>query len=239
MLDNSDLQDYNRVMGANIIKIAVVRVIGFLAVMGLAVFASAGTFNYWQGWAYISQLLLLMLLITAYLWKNDRKLLERRLDSGPWAEKQKSQRLIQSLGTLAFLGMIVVPALDHRFGWSYVHTSLVIIGFLMILLAYVVMFFVFKQNVFASAIIKVEKNQKVISTGLYGVIRHPMYSGIMFMMVGTPIALGSWWGLLGSLWSIIFVIIRLLDEEKYLVTNLEGYAEYRKKVRYRLIPFVF
>jgi protein-S-isoprenylcysteine O-methyltransferase Ste14 len=135
--------------------------------------------------------------------------------------------------------MIILPALDHRFAWSDIPPFLVISGDILIALGFLVIFFVFKENTFTAAVIEVAVDQKVISTGLYALIRHPMYAGALIMLLGTPLALGSWWGLLMFIPFTLIIVWRLLDEEKFLSKYLGGYSEYKKRVRYRLVPFVW
>jgi protein-S-isoprenylcysteine O-methyltransferase Ste14 len=203
------------------------------------VFLPAWTFRYWQAWICLLVFFVCATGITLYLMKNDPKLLERRMSAGSSAEKEKSQKIIQGLAAIAFVAMFIVPGLDHRFAWSLVPSYAVIFGDALIVLGFIFVFFVFKINSFTSGIIAVAAEQKVISTGPYGLVRHPMYLGALIMLVGIPIALGSWWGVLMLVPMTVVIIWRLLDEEIFLARNLPGYAEYRKKVRYRLVPFAW
>ena len=171
--------------------------------------------------------------------KKDPKLLKRRVNGGPGAEKEKSQKIIQSLASIAFITMFVVSAIDHRFGWSRVPPYVVAVGDVLVALGLLIVFFVFKENTFTSAIIEVDAGQKVISTGPYKFVRHPMYTGGLVMLLGVPLALGSWWGLLTVIPIAIVIIQRLFDEEKFLAKNLPGYSGYQKKVRHRLLPFIW
>ena len=204
--------------------------------LGILLFVPAWNFDFWQAWVYLFVFVGSAALITAYLWKNDPKLLERRVKAGPRAEKEKSQKLIQLFATLLFVGDIILPSLDHRFSWSDVPLSVVIVGDMLVALGFLMVFLVVKENTFAAATIEVVADQKVISTGPYAIVRHPMYSGGLLILLGTPLALGSWWGLLLFI-PIAFVIVwRLLEEERYLSKHLAGYQEYCQKVRYRLVP---
>jgi protein-S-isoprenylcysteine O-methyltransferase Ste14 len=213
--------------------------ISLIVIMGILIFISAGSLNYPEGWIYLFILTLSSLLITIYLWVKNPKLLERRVKAGPAAEKEKSQKLIQFFAQFSFIAFIVFPSLDHHYKWSYAPLFIIIAGDVLVALGFYIVFLVFKENTYAASIIEVRDNQKVITTGLYAYIRHPMYMGGLVMLAGTPLALGSWWGLL-MLVPITFVfIIRLLYEEKFLLNNLNGYKEYCQKVRYRLIPFVW
>jgi protein-S-isoprenylcysteine O-methyltransferase Ste14 len=207
--------------------------------LGILLFAPAWTLNFWQAWVFLFVFAASAALITVYLWKEDPNLLERRVKAGPGAEKEKSQRLIQLFASVAFIGMILLPALDHRFSWSDIPLFLVIAGDILIALGFLVIFFVFKENTFTAAVIEVAADQKVISTGPYALIRHPMYAGALILLLGTPLALGSWWGLLMFIPFAVIIVWRLLDEERFLSKYLAGYSEYKKKVRYRLIPFVW
>ncbi|MGH9739103.1 MAG: methyltransferase family protein [Candidatus Acidiferrales bacterium] len=211
----------------------------FLAVVGFALFVPAGTVRYWQAWLYVALYSVSVGAITLYLMRNDRALLERRIAAGPGAEKRTKQKIIQFIAQFAFLAVLVVPALDHRFAWSDVPSYAVITGDGLVLLGLYVVFRVFRENTFASATIEIGKEQKVVSTGPYALVRHPMYGGAFVMLIGTPIALGSWWGLLAIFPITAAVIWRLFDEEEFLAKSLQGYAEYRAKVRWRLIPGVF
>lgn len=178
-------------------------------------------------------------LITTYLWKNDPKLLERRINAGPGAEEEKSQKLVQVLASFVFIGAMIVPSLDHRFSWSTVPLIVVAAGDLLVALGFLIVFLVFKANTFTAATIAVTPDQKVVSTGPYAVVRHPMYSGALLMLFGTPLALGSWWGLLMFIPMVFTIAWRAREEELFLFKNLSGYKEYCQTVRYRLMPFVW
>jgi protein-S-isoprenylcysteine O-methyltransferase Ste14 len=210
-----------------------------IVALGVALFAPAWTLDFPQAWVYLFIFAASSALITVYLWKNDPKLLERRVKAGPAAEKERSQQLIQLLAAIAFIGILAVPSLDHRFAWSDVPIAVVIVGDILVAVGFFIVFLVFKENPFTAATIDVAGDQRVISTGPYAMVRHPMYSGALVMLFGTPLALGSWWGLLPFIVITVAIVVRLLDEEKFLGANLPGYTEYRRKVRYRLIPFIW
>ena len=180
-----------------------------------------------------------ILAITLYLVQRDPQLLERRVQAGPAAEQQKTQKLIQSIAQAAFIMMFILPGLDYRFGWSQVPLAVSVAGDILVVLGLTFVFFVFKENPFTSAVIEVGAEQSVISTGPYALVRHPMYIGALVMLVGVPLALGSWWGLLTIIPITIVIVWRLLDEEKFLAKNLPGYVEYYARVRYRLVPFIW
>ena len=210
----------------------------FLVMVAL-LFVPAGTLDYWQAWTFLVVYFASALAITLYLMKNDPKLLERRISGGPAAEKEATQKIIVTFASLGFIGLIVLPALDRRFAWSHMPPDVALAGDALMMLGWLAIFFVFRENTFTSATIELAPDQKVISTGPYALVRHPMYAGAIVMLVGMPIALGSWWGLLVIVAMIPALIWRLFDEEKFLARNLPGYAEYQKKVRHRLIPLVW
>ena len=203
------------------------------------IFWPAGTFHYWQGWVFLATFATSTAGFTVYLAIYDKPLLERRLKAGPQHEKERSQKLIVSLVFVAFFALIILPALDHRFGWSPAPPWVSLLGDVIIVLSFLLMFWVIKVNSFAASNIRVEEGQQVIDTGPYAYVRHPMYAGAFWLLVGIPLALGSWWGL-GLILPFLPVLLwRLLDEEKILNAQLRGYTEYTQRVRYRLIPPVW
>jgi protein-S-isoprenylcysteine O-methyltransferase Ste14 len=208
-------------------------------VLAAALFLPAWTLDYWQAWLFLSVFFVSALLITLYLMKKDPKLLERRVNAGPIAEKERVQRIIQFLAAIAFVAMFVLSAIDHRFAWSAVPVCVAIAGDILVALGLLLIFIVFKENTFTSVAIEVDPEQKVISTGLYALVRHPMYMGALVMLLGMPLALGSWRGLVTIIPMVLVIVWRLLHEEQYLAKNLSGYSVYRNKVRYRLVPFVW
>ncbi|HTM10512.1 MAG TPA: isoprenylcysteine carboxylmethyltransferase family protein [Verrucomicrobiae bacterium] len=210
-----------------------------LVVMAALLFLPAGTIDYWQAWVFLAAFFLPSSAITLYLMKKDPKLLERRLQGGPTVEKETRQKIIQTLTSIMFIAMLVVPALDHRFAWSRMPPYAAIAGDVLVVLGFLIIFFVYKENTFASATIELAPGQKVISTGLYARARHPMYMGGLFLFVGMPLALGSCWGLLVFLLFMPALIWRLLDEERFLARNLPGYVEYQNKVKFRLVPHIW
>lgn len=174
--------------------------------------------------------------IFIYLAINDPKLLARRVKT---TEKEKSQKIIRFLVNLSFAAEIVLSVLDHRFAWSAMPLQAVVVGDALVVLGMLIIFFVFKENTFTAQTIEVEAGQKVISTGPYGLVRHPLYVGGLIYVLGIPLALGSWWGLLMIVVFTSVMAWRILGEEKLLVTDLPGYKEYREKVKYRLVPFLW
>ena len=210
----------------------------FLAMAAL-LFVPAGTFDYWQAWTFLAVYFAWSIAITLYLVKKDPKLLERRMRGGPTAEKETTQKIIMVITSLGFIGLIVVPALDHRFGWSHMTTYAVLAGEGLVAVGWLAIFFVLRENSFSSATIELAPDQTVISTGPYALVRHPMYSGGLIMLLGMPIALGSWWGMLVVIAILPALIWRLFDEERFLARNLPGYVAYQSKVKYRLIPRIW
>jgi protein-S-isoprenylcysteine O-methyltransferase Ste14 len=210
-----------------------------IAVLGLLLLVPAWTLDYWQAWVYLSVFGGSCAFITFYLWKNDPKLLGRRTNAGPRAENESSQKLIQLLASFVFVGAMLLPSLDHRFAWSAVPASVVAAGDVLAALGFLIVFFVFRENTFAAAAIAVTPGQKVISTGPYAVVRHPMYTGALVMLFGTPLALGSWWGLVMFIPMLFIIGWRARDEERFLSRNLPGYTEYCQAVRYRLVPLLW
>jgi protein-S-isoprenylcysteine O-methyltransferase Ste14 len=226
-------------MNKNLYIRVAIQLLLFPIFMGALLFLPAGTLDYWEAWVFVAVFFACTIAITIWLMLNDPRLLERRMRAGPSAEKETSQKIIVTIALLSFAGLSILSGLDHRFGWSDVPTSAVILGNILIALSYIVFYFVLRENTYAASTVQVEKNQRVISSGLYALVRHPMYTGALISMIGIPLALGSWWGLLMFIPSAAWIIWRLLDEEKFLSRNLAGYTEYKNKVRYRLIPSVW
>jgi protein-S-isoprenylcysteine O-methyltransferase Ste14 len=210
-----------------------------LLVMASLVFAAAGTLRYWQAWTFLAAYFAASLAITLDLIRNDPALLARRMSGGPFAEKEPAQKLIMSATSLGFIGLLVLPAIDHRLGWSDLPGWAAIAGDVIMLLGWLGIFFVFRENSFASAIIESAADQRVISSGPYAWVRHPMYAAALVMLVGMPLALGSAWGVLLVLALVPLLIWRLMDEERFLVNHLPGYREYQGRVRYRLLPLIW
>ena len=207
----------------------------FVAISAL-IFLSAWTLNYWQAWTFLAVFMISISAIFLYLAKYDSRLLARRVKT---SEKEQSQKVIRLLVNLAFSAAIVVSALDHRFAWSAMPAPAAFVGDAIVLLGLLIIFFVFKENTFTAQTVEVEAGQKVISTGPYAVVRHPMYVGGLVFMLGIPLALGSWWGLLAIVLFAPALAWRILDEEKLLAKDLRGYPEYCKRVKNRLVPFVW
>ncbi len=208
-------------------------------VMASLLFAAAGTFDYWQASTFLSVYFAASLVITLFLMKADSALLTRRMSGGPFAEKEPAQRIIMSFVSLGFIGLIVLPGFDHRLGWSQMPAYVAIAGDVLVAFGWLGILFVFRENSFSSATIELAPDQRVISTGPYALVRHPMYASLLVMLLGIPIALGSWWGVLIFAVIIPALVWRLLDEERFLARNLPGYAVYQGRVRYRLLPLIW
>ena len=212
---------------------------GLFLAMAALLFGVPWTFDYWQAWIFLAVYFAASILIILYLLISDRELLERRMRGGPLAEKEIAQKIIMLFASIGFVALLVVPALDRRFGWSQMPTGIVIVGDVFIALGWFAIYRVFRENSFTSATIELAQDQRVISSGPYALVRHPMYTGALAMLVGIPIALGSWWGLVAFGVMMFALIWRIFDEERFLVRNLTGYAAYKEKVRYRLIPYLW
>ena len=210
-----------------------------ILVVGAIIFAAAGTTDYWQAWLFLACYFAASLVVSFWLVRNDTALLERRMRGGPFAEGERSQKIIMAITSLGFVALLVVPGLDRRFGWSSMPGSVAILGDLLLLLGWLGILAVFRANSYAAATIQVTSGQTVISIGPYALVRHPMYAAALLMLLGIPIALGSWWGALVLLALIPVLGWRLIDEERLLLRDLDGYAEYRRKVRWRLIPYIW
>jgi protein-S-isoprenylcysteine O-methyltransferase Ste14 len=208
-------------------------------VLVAVIFIPPWTLHYWQGWACLAAFFVPACAITVWVAKNDPALLERRLRAGVKGEKEKGQKIVQAVASIVFLGDFLVPAFDRRFGWSHVPAWVAMAGDGMMLLGFGITIAVFKANSYTSGVIEVAEDQKVISTGPYAMVRHPMYTGGLIMLFGIPLALGSWWGMLVNLPMTAAVLWRLLDEERFLAEKLSGYTEYRQIVKYRLVPYVW
>ena len=208
-------------------------------VMAAFLFLPAWTLDYWEAWVFIGVFFVCTLGITLYLAIEDPKLLERRMTVGPAAEREKTQKVISGLAILSFAATIIVPAIDHRFGWSVMPTSMAVLGNALIILSFIGFFFVFRANTYGASTIQVTDGQRVISTGPYAIVRHPMYSAALLLMFGIPLALGSWWGLVMFVPAVAGIVWRLLDEEDFLSRNLTGYVDYMRQVPYRLVPLIW
>ncbi len=214
---------------------SVVGLIGFCVLL----FVPAGTLNYWQGWVFIAVFATVSTIPTVYLARTNPAAMQRRMHAGPRAEGRTAQKIIITASFLDMFGMMAFSALDHRFGWSTVPVWVSLLGDLLVAVGLGIAMLVVIQNGYAAATVTVESGQPVVSTGVYRYVRHPMYVGDVIMMVGMPLALGSYWGLLFVIPGVAVLVFRILDEEKLLNQDLPGYREYTQRVRYRLLPAVW
>lgn len=203
-----------------------------------SIFLPAGTFAYWQGWLFLGISGVCSGLTFLYLAKNDRELLERRL-RGPMQEARGAQKFIVTAMYLCLFSSVVLSALDHRFGWTGNVSLLVFVGNLLVIAGMYLYFLVYRENRFAATTVEIAEGQHVISTGPYGIVRHPLYVALVTVAIGMPLALESYWGLIFIVPIVALVVWRLLDEEALLSKNLSGYAKYQAQTRWRLIPGVF
>jgi protein-S-isoprenylcysteine O-methyltransferase Ste14 len=210
-----------------------------LGAVALLLFASAWTLDWWQAWVFLALFAAAVIAITVYFLRADPELIERRLKAGPGGEHEATQRLIQSIASAVFIVLIVVPGFDYRFGWSHLPLAAVVVGDVLVVAGLAIVFRVFQENSYTSAIIEVGTNQPVISTGPYRLIRHPMYAGALVMVFGIPLALGSAWGLAVGLPMTGLLVARLLDEERFLSARLPGYRDYCRKTAWRLVPGIW
>lgn len=210
-----------------------------VVVLGLLLFLPAWTLDYWQAWVFILVFGLSTNAIGVYLALKDPELLERRKQIGPTAEQSTAQKIIISLSILGSLGVMVFSALDHRFGWSPVPAYVSLVGDALVALGLFFDLLVFRENSYGGSTVQTFEGQKVISTGPYAMVRHPMYLGVLIMVVGVPLALDSWWGLAIIALIMPVLIWRILDEERLLKHDLPGYMEYTHQVQYRLVPYLW
>lgn len=212
------------------------RFVSAFVILGAMLFAAAGTFEYLNAWIYLLSLMTLMGIGFGTLFAKDRSLLEKRLRTG---ERERSQKLFIVVSTPLLLGMYVIPGLDYRFGWSSVPVWAVLFGEAMLVAGYVLFLAVMRENSYASRVVEIQNEQRLIDTGPYAVVRHPMYSAMILIYLATPLILGSWIALIPGVLFLFTLTLRIGNEEKVLVEGLEGYPEYTKRVKYRLVPFVW
>ena len=219
-----------------LIKKVILRFGMFIVIMGLLFFLPAGTLRYWEAWVYMAILVTPMIIFLFYIIKHDPDLLERRMRT---KEKETEQKTITKIGSFIFILIYLIPGFDQRYGWSSVPVEIIIIADIIVLGGYLLFVRVLLENSYASRIVEVERQQKVITTGPYKIVRHPMYSAVLLMYSFGPLALGSYWAMIGSVLLILILIARINNEEKVLLRELEGYQDYLEKTKYRLVPGIW
>ncbi|QRY52032.1 methyltransferase family protein [Mycolicibacterium septicum] len=207
-----------------------------MAALWLLLFVPAGTLNYWQAWLLFAVLTFASWISSAYLLRKDPAMLQRRM---PASETRGVQKALAGAMYVSWIALVVVSALDHRFGWSVVPTPISVVGFVLAVTGICGITLVFAQNSHAAATIRVEESQPLISTGIYGIVRHPMYTANTLLYIGTPLALGSYWGLIFAVPVVLVFALRIRDEEKLLQDELDGYQYYMQKVPRRLMPGIW
>jgi len=220
------------------IQLTVSTTFGLIA-LGAVVFLPAGTFDYWQAWAFIAIFTAATIIPTIYIARTNPAALRRRMHAGPRAEARTVQKFAITAAFSSMFAMMAFSAYDHRMGWSHVPTWVCVLGGVAVVAGLGLAMLVIVQNGYAASTVTVETGQPVVSTGVYKFVRHPMYLGDVIMMVGIPLSLGSYWGLFFVLPGVLVLIVRILDEEAMLTQELTGYPEYRQRVRYRLMPYVW
>jgi protein-S-isoprenylcysteine O-methyltransferase Ste14 len=222
-------------MTHSVIRASIFGIAAFVAL----IFIPAGTLHYWQGWAYLMTWIIVGSAYTVYVAKHDPALLKRRTEAGVSHEKEPAQKIVISFLYIAFIALMVLPPLDVRFGWSHVRWYVSAFGDVLVAVSFYIFYLVSKVNSYAAANVRVEEGQKVISTGVYGSVRHPMYSGALILFVGSALGLGSWWALLLVALFLPILYFRMTNEEKVLVRDLQGYTDYMCTVRHRLVPHIW
>jgi protein-S-isoprenylcysteine O-methyltransferase Ste14 len=221
---------------AKLLRQVIARYILSLLFVCALLFVPAGTLKFWNAWVFILALFIPMFFVMIYLLKNDPELLQKRIKT---REKEGPQKVYLVFSIITSVFTYLIPGLDYRYHWSSVPAWLVILATIIMLAGYFLFFTVMRQNSYASRVIEMQNDQKLIDTGLYSVVRHPMYTAGSILFCSTPLILGSYYALIPVLFLPVLLIIRALNEEKVLKSNLAGYEEYMKKVKYRLIPFIW
>ncbi len=215
---------------------ALIKYLFGLLLVGALLFLPAGTLSYVGGWLFIGLLFIPMLVLGVVLLFKSPSLLEKRLSV---KEKENTQKGVVGVSALLFLAGFIVAGLDHRFGWSVVPTWVVIAASVVLLISYALYAEVMRENAYLSRTVEVQEGQRVVDTGLYGLVRHPMYAVTLWLFLSIPLVLGSWWSLLCFSPYLIVIVVRIINEVKVLEAELDGYREYKKRVKYRILPFVW
>ena len=219
-----------------LISKALARFIPGIIIISALLFISAGSIRFWNAWLFMGELFIPMLFVLVYLIIRDPELLLKRMNTN---EKEKTQKKVVLTTLIMFLSAFIISGLDYRFKWSTVPLVVVILSAFMVLTGYVLFFMVMRQNSYASRVVEIQEKQKVIDTGLYGIVRHPMYSAAIQMFMFMPLVLGSFYALIPLIIFPLQMGIRMKNEELILEKGLDGYIEYKKKVRYKIIPFLW
>jgi protein-S-isoprenylcysteine O-methyltransferase Ste14 len=219
-----------------LIGMALARFIPGILIISAILFIPAGSIKFWNAWLFMGVLFIPMLFVVIYLIIRDPELLFKRMNTN---EKEKTQKKVVLLTSIIFLFVFIISGLDYRFQWSTVPLLLEILTALIVLIGYILFFMVMRQNSYASRVVEIQEKQKVIDTGLYGIVRHPMYSAAILMFMFMPLVLGSFYALIPLVIFPFQMSTRMKNEEEILEKGLEGYIEYKKKVRYKVFPFLW
>lgn len=218
---------------------SILGMLNLVVMMGVALFLPAYTLHYLQAWIYMAVFFGGVSIITVYIFIYDKRLLQSRLKVGSMAEPRKAQKVIQGIASLGFIGMYIISGFDYRYQWSGVPQWLWVSSDVLLLVAMLLLFLIFRKNSYLSATIEIQGGQQLVTDGPYAVVRHPMYSAALLLFLFGPLALGSFWAITTLPLMLLVLMFRCLDEEKVLISELQGYEAYCRKVRYRLIPFVW
>lgn len=219
-----------------LIKNTILPYLKALAVTAFLLFLSAGTIFYWQAWVFLALFFIPMMLVAIYLSKHSPELLKRRLDV---KEKSLLQNILAKMFYITVCSFFIISGLDKRYGWSMVPPVIIIISEILFLAGYYFLFLVFKENKYLAHTVVVEKDQEVVTTGPYAIVRHPMYLAELLMFIFAPLALGSYWAVIVNILLAGILMVRIITEEQILLQGLNGYREYTQKNKYRLIPGIW
>jgi protein-S-isoprenylcysteine O-methyltransferase Ste14 len=212
------------------------RFISGILIISALLFVPAGSIEFWNAWIFMGVLFIPMLFVIVYLIFRDPELLFKRLNTN---EKEKTQKKVVLLTSIIFLSAFIISGLDYRFHWSTIPFQIVILSAIIVLIGYILFFIVMRQNSYASRVVEIQEKQKVIDTGLYRIVRHPMYSGAILIFMFMPLVLGSFYALIPLIIFPFQMRTRMKNEEQLLENELDGYIEYKKKIKYKIIPFVW
>lgn len=215
---------------------AISKFISGIVMIGLLLFWPAGTFKYWNAWLFIGLLFIPILILGIILWNKDKKLLKKRLNS---KEKQSEQKQVIASSAILFIAGFIIAGLDFKYGWSQLPKGVTIVSSIVLLASYILYAEVMRENAYLSRTIEVQEGQKVIDTGLYGIVRHPMYFATTILFLTFPLVLGSWISFIIFLIFPCLLVKRIKHEEKILELELKGYKNYKEKVKYKMIPFIW